>query len=117
MQLTEKCHTLEVAVNRFFTRIEALNKKGLPSLSVINAKLMTREGYMKKLKDIAKDTVKSSHIKGAMTGRAFCEAIINTSFIQHEIKHIFVVKPTFSWYTEVDQIYLKAKKITRGVVG
>ena len=49
VQLTEKCHTLEVAINRFFTRIDALNKKGLPSLFVINDKLMTREDYMKKL--------------------------------------------------------------------
>ena len=36
VRLTEKCHTLEVAVNRFFSRIDALNKKGLPSLFVIN---------------------------------------------------------------------------------
>jgi hypothetical protein len=107
VQLIEKCHTLEVAVNKFFTRIEALNKKGLPSLFVINDKLMTMEDYMKKLKDIAKDTTKSSHIKGAMTGKYFYEAINNMSFIQHEIKHIFVVKPTFVRYTEVDEIYCK----------
>ena len=109
--MTEKCHTLEVAVNRFFTIIEALNKKGPPSLFVINEKLMTKEDYKKKLQDIAKDTSKLSHIKGAMTGRAFYEAISNMSFIQHEIKHIFVVKPTFSRYTEVDEIYRKVTKI------
>jgi len=49
VQLTEKCHTLEVAANGFFTRIDALNKKGLPSLFVINDKLMTKEEYFKKL--------------------------------------------------------------------
>ncbi len=63
---------------------------------MINDKLMTKEDYKKKLQDIAKDTTKSSHIKGAMIGRDFFEAIRNMSFIQHEIKHIFVVKPTFS---------------------
>lgn len=42
VQLVEKCHSLEVAV-RFFTRIESLNKKGLPYLFVINEKLMTKE--------------------------------------------------------------------------
>lgn len=73
---------------------------------------MTREYYMKKLKDIAKDTTKSSHIKDAMIGRDFYEAISNMSFIQHEIKHIFVVKPTFSQYTEVDEIYRRVTKIS-----
>jgi len=96
VQLIEKCHTLGVVVNGFFTRIDGLNKKGLPSLFVINDKLMTREDYKKKIQDIPKDTTKSSHIKGTMTGRAFYEAISNISFIQHEIKHIFAVKPTFA---------------------
>lgn len=82
----------------------------MPSLFVINGKLMTREDYKKKLQDIAKDTAKSSQIKGAITGSAFFEAINNMSFIK--IKHIFVVKPTFAWYTEVDEIYHKATKIT-----
>jgi len=81
VQLTEKCHSLEIRVSKFFTRIESLNKKGLPSLFVINDKLMTREDYKKKLQYIAKDTAKSSHIKGAMTGRAYFEAINNMSFI------------------------------------
>lgn len=81
VQRTEKCHTLEVAVNRFFTRIDALNKKGLPSLFVINVKLMTREDYKKKLQYIAKDTTNSSHIKDVMIGRSFYEAINNMSFI------------------------------------
>ena len=73
---------------------------------------MTKEDYMKKLKDITKDTAKSSHIKGAMIRRAFYEAISNMSFIQHEIKQIFVVKPTFTRYTEVDEIYRKVTKIS-----
>lgn len=111
VQLKKKCHTLEVLVNMFFTRIDALNRKGLPSLFVINEKLMTREDYMKKLQDISKDTAKSSSIKGSMTRRDFYEAINNISVIQHEIKHIFSVKPTFSRYTEVDEIYRKVTKI------
>lgn len=49
VQLTDKCQTLEVAVNIFFTTIDALNKKGLSSLFMINAKLMTKEDYFKNL--------------------------------------------------------------------
>jgi len=66
---------------------------------------MTKEDYMKKLLDIAKDTTKSSHIKGTMTRRVFYEATSNISFIKHELKHFFAAKPTFSRYTEVDEIY------------
>ena len=66
---------------------------------------------MNKLRDIAKDTAKSSHIKGDVTGISFYEAISNMSFVQHEIKHIFVVKPTFTQYTKVDDIYHKVNKI------
>jgi len=77
VQLTKKCHILEVVVNSFITRIDALNNKGLPSLFVINDKLMTREDYLKKLQDIARDTTKSSNIKGSMKGREFYEAINN----------------------------------------
>ena len=33
------------------------------------------------------------------------------SFIQHDIKHIFVVKPTFARYNKVDEIYRKVTKI------
>lgn len=93
IHLTEKCHTLEVAVNMFFNRIDALNKKYLPSVFVINDKLMTKEDYMKKLQDIAKDTPKSSNIKGSMTGGVFYEAMNNINFIQHERKHILTINP------------------------
>jgi len=101
-----------VVVNIFFTRIDALKKKGLPSLFVINDKLMAREDYLKKLQDISKDIAKSSNIKGSMTGRVFYEAINNICFIQNEIKHIFIVKPTFSKYYEVDEIYHRVTKIS-----
>lgn len=73
---------------------------------------MNREDYKKKRQEISKDTAKSSHIKGAMTGRVFYEATNNMSFTQHEIRHISVVKPTFAQYTEVDEIYHKVTKIS-----
>jgi len=33
-------------------------------------------------------------------------------FIQNEIQHVFLVKPTFTKHTEVDEIYRKAIKVT-----
>jgi len=40
-QLEENCETLELGVNIFFNKIEALNKKGLSNIYVINDKLIT----------------------------------------------------------------------------
>ena len=58
VQLEEKCHNLEIVVNRFFNRTEPLTQKGLPSLFVINEKLITREDYVKKLNEISRDMAK-----------------------------------------------------------
>lgn len=49
MQLEEKCQNMELTMNKFFNRIQPLNQKGLPSLFVINDKLMDKEDYVKKL--------------------------------------------------------------------
>ena len=112
VRLEEKCHSLDITVNRFFSRIEPLTQKGLSSLFVINDKLITRQDYVKKLSKIARDTAKFSNIKGTMTGKAFLEALSNDLFIQHEVNHIFVVKPNFSKYTKVDEIYRKVSNLT-----
>ena len=41
LQLEEKVQTMDTGVQRFFSKIEALQKKSLPGLRVINEKLMT----------------------------------------------------------------------------
>ena len=41
LQLEEKVQIMDQGVQRFFSKIEALQKKRLPSLKVINDKLMT----------------------------------------------------------------------------
>ena len=111
-QLEEKCQSLEITINMFFTRIEDLNQKGLPSLFVINDKLITQEYYIKKMKKLAKDSSNFANIKGSMTSRAFLEAMGNDFYIQHEVNHIFVAKPIFAKYIEVDEIYWKVTKLT-----
>lgn len=75
VQLEEKCHSLEIVVNIFFSRIEPLTQKGPPSLFVINDKLITREDYVKNLNEISKDTAKFSNIRGTMTWKALLEAL------------------------------------------
>ena len=41
LQLEEKAQNMDIGVQRFFSKIEALQKKGLPNLRVLNNKLMT----------------------------------------------------------------------------
>lgn len=67
IQLEEKCQNLELTVNGFFNRIELLTQKGIPSLFFINDKLMTSVDYVKSLKDISKDVVNLSNIRGNIT--------------------------------------------------
>lgn len=41
LNLEEKCHNMHVAIDRFMAKFQILREKGLPSLLVINDKLMT----------------------------------------------------------------------------
>lgn len=111
-QLEEKCKTLELGVNRFFNRIEALIQEGFPNKYVIKDKPVTQEDYVLKMNEVARSSIKFNGIKGNMTTIAFLETIGNDFFIQNEVKHVFKVKPTFERYTEVDEIYRRVIKLT-----
>ena len=52
IQLEEKCSTVNTIVQRLFSRLEPLNNKGLPSMIVINEKLMPIEDYVVKLTEM-----------------------------------------------------------------
>jgi hypothetical protein len=112
LQLEEKVQNMDIGVQRFFSKIEALQKKGLPGLLVLNDKLMTLPDYKQKMATVAKDSSKFSGIQGSITGKAFLETLQPDLSIQHEIKYIFIVKPTFSKYTEMDEIYRRLLKVT-----
>ena len=104
-QLEEKCHELDMAIDRFLNKIEPLRAKGLPSLYVINNKLVQKGDYMTKLREVAKDTTKFANIKGNVTRKVVLDFLSNDIFIQHELKHVFLTRPTFRKYTEVDEVY------------
>lgn len=72
---------------------------------------MTKDDYEKILQEISRDTSNFENIKGTLTGKALLGAISNDIYIQYEIKHVFVVKPTFAKYTEVDEIYHRVIKL------
>jgi hypothetical protein len=111
LQLEEKVQAMDLGVQRFFSKIEALQKKGLPGLKVINDKLMTLPDYKKRLATVAKDSSKFSGIQGSITGKAFLDALQLDISIQHEIRYIFIIKPTFAKYTEMDEVYRRLLKV------
>jgi hypothetical protein len=112
LQLEEKIQVMDQGVQRFFLKIDTLQRKGLPGMKVINDKLMVLPDYKKKLIEVSKDCAKFAGIQSNITGRAFMEALHLDFEIQHEIKHIFVVKPTFAKYTDMDEVYRRLLKVT-----
>jgi hypothetical protein len=86
LQLEEKAQNMDIGVQRFFNKLEALQKKGLPGLLVLNDKLMTLSDYKQKIATMAKDSSKFSGIQGSITGKAFLETLQPDLSIQHEIK-------------------------------
>jgi hypothetical protein len=101
---------MDLGVQRFFSKIEALHKKGL--LKVINDKLMTLPDYKKRLAEVAKDSSKFSGIQGSIIGKAFLDALQLDISIHHEIWYIFITKPTFAKYIEMDEVYRRLLKVS-----
>jgi hypothetical protein len=59
---------------------------------------------------MAKDGSKFKGIKGSIIGKEFLENLRLDLNIQQEIKYIFITKPTFAKYTEVDEVYQRLLK-------
>ena len=112
LQLEEKCQVMDIGVQHFFNKFEVLNKKELPSLLLLNDKLITLPDYNQKLKTMAKANTKFIGIQGSITGKEFLETLQFDLNIQHEIKIIFITKATFTKYIEVDEIYRKLLKMS-----
>jgi hypothetical protein len=111
LQLEEKVQAMDLGVQIFFSYIEALQKKGLPGLMVINNKLMKLPDYKKRLADVAKDSSNFVGIQGSINGKVFLDSLQWDISIQHEIRDIFLTKPTFSKYTEMDKVYRRMLKV------
>lgn len=73
-------------------------------------KLIDLEEYQMKLCSIANAKSRFGKIKGTIIGKAFIEGLIYDLLIKHEINHVFVVKPTFQKYIEVDEPFRRIIK-------
>lgn len=64
------------------------------------------------MKEVGKRSIKFSGIKGSMIEKEFLETMPNDFHVQNEVKHIFTLKPFFSKYIEVDEIYCRVTNWT-----
>ena len=69
--------------------------------------------YVNKLNKYAGDkasSLTSSGIKALPTGRVLYDNLENLFYVEHEIKHLFPIQPTFFRYTETDETLRKLQK-------
>jgi len=66
---------MDQGVQRFFSKIEALQKKGLLGLKVINDKPMTLPDYRKRLDEVSKDSSKFAGIQESITSKEFLDSL------------------------------------------
>ena len=95
-------------------RFDILQGKGLPSPLVIHDKLISHKDYVKKLNKYAGNQAGSSKgasgTKALPTGRVLYDNIENLFYVEHEIKQLFPIQPTFFRYTEIDETLRKLQK-------
>ena len=107
----EKCHNMQVAIDRFMAKLQILRDKGLPNPMVIHDKLMTQLDYVDKLEKLSKEQTITSGVKAQPIGKVLYDTLENIFFLEHEMKHLFLTKPNFAKYTEADEIYRRMLKI------
>lgn len=73
LNLEEKCHNMQVAIDKFMEKFQILRDKGLPSPMVIHDKRMTQLDYTDRLSKLAKDQANTSGIKALPTGKVLCD--------------------------------------------
>lgn len=76
----------------------------------IGGRLAPLEEYKHIFHSIAMDKSIFAKIKGTIKGKYFIEGLSFDLLIEHEIKHLFIVKPIFLKYTEADEAYRKLIK-------
>ena len=72
---------------------------------------MVQKDYDQKIRAYAKEQVNKPLPQGSPSGKVVLQYFENLFFLQNEIKHIFIVKPNFSKYTEADESYRKLKNM------
>ena len=109
--LEEKCEAMNLAITRFMVKYTNLRQRGLPNIHVFNENLMPQKYYDKKIREFSKEQVNKPPAQGNPTSKVLLQYFEDLFYLQHEIKHLFVIKPTFSRYTEANENFRKLKNI------
>ena len=72
---------------------------------------MPQNDHDNKIREYAKEQVNNPTGQGIPTGKVLLKSFEDLFYLQYEIKHLFVIKPTFSRYTEADENFRKLKNI------
>ena len=72
---------------------------------------MPQKDYDKKIKEFSKEQVNKPTAQGTPTGKVLLQYFEDLFFLQHEIKYLFLIKPTFARYTEADENFRKLKNV------
>lgn len=72
---------------------------------------MKPKDYDKNMRKVAKETSNISSMKFVPRGKVLCQTFDNLFYIEHELKHLFVNKPTFAKYTEANEVYKRMVKL------
>ena len=104
LNVKEKCHNMQVAIDKFMAKFQILRDKGLSSPMVINDKLMTQLDYSDRFRRLAKEHASSSSIKALPISKVLYDSLENLFFLEHDMMHLFLTKPNFEKYTEADEI-------------
>lgn len=111
LNLEEKCHNMQVGIDRFMEKCQILRDKGFSTPIFIHDKLMTQLGDVDRLKKLSKEQASILGIKAFPIRKVLYDTLENIFFLDHEVKYLFVSKPNFSKYTEVDEIYRRMLKV------
>ena len=109
--LEEKCDNMNISISKFKTKYDLLLEAGLPDIHALNEKLMPQKDYDQKIRAHAKEQAKKPLPQESPSGKALLQYFENLFFLENEIKHMFIVKPKFSKYTEADESSRKLKSI------
>ena len=110
-QLEEECESMDTTITTFMVKFTNLRQKGLPDIMFINDKLMPQNDYDKKIREFAKEQVNKPTRQCIPTRKVLLKSFEELFYLQHEIKHLFIIKPTFARYTKADENFRKLKKI------
>lgn len=112
--LERRCHDMQEEINAFMKRFDILQSKWFPSPLVIHDKLMSHKDYVEKLNKYASNQVgpstSASAAKALPISRVLNDRLEKFLYVNHEIKHLFPIQPTFLRYTETDETLRKLWK-------